>query len=48
MSARAVEQLGNYKERNLFLRGIVPLIGYNTSCVYYARKERMAENQNIL
>lgn len=42
MSARAVEQLGNYKERNLFLRGIVPLIGYNTSCVYYARKERMA------
>ena len=42
MSARAVEQLGHYKERNLFLRGIVPLIGYNTSCVYYARKERMA------
>lgn len=42
MSARAVEQLGNYKERNLFLRGMVPLIGYNTSCVYYARKERMA------
>lgn len=42
MSARAVEQLGSYKERNLFLRGIVPLIGYNTSCVYYARKERMA------
>ena len=42
MSARAVKQLGNYKERNLFLRGMVPLIGYNTSCVYYARKERMA------
>lgn len=42
MSCRAVEQLGKYKERNLFLRGIVPLIGYKTSCVYYARKERMA------
>lgn len=42
MSARAVKQLGNYKERNLFLRGMVPLIGYKTSCVYYARKERMA------
>ena len=42
MSARAVEQLGHYKERNLFLRGMVPLIGYKTSCVYYARKERMA------
>ena len=32
----------SYKERNLFLRGMVPLIGYKTSCVYYARKERMA------
>ena len=42
MSARSVEQLSHYKERNLFLRGMVPLIGYQTSCVYYARKERMA------
>lgn len=31
-----------YKERNLFLRGIVPLLGYKTDCVYYARKERTA------
>ncbi|HIT07348.1 MAG TPA: glycosyltransferase family 2 protein [Candidatus Scybalocola faecipullorum] len=42
MSRRAVEQLGKYKERNLFLRGIVPMIGYNTTSVYYERKERMA------
>lgn len=42
MSSRAVEQLGKYKERNLFLRGIVPLIGYKTTSVYYERKERMA------
>lgn len=42
MSNRAVKQLSNYKERNLFLRGLVPLIGYNTTCVYYARKERQA------
>lgn len=42
MSSRAVRNLGEYKERNLFLRGIVPLIGYNTSSVYYARKERKA------
>ena len=42
MSVRAVEQLSNYKERNLFLRGIVPLIGYKTDCVYYERKERLA------
>ncbi len=42
MSRRAVEQLGNYKERNLFLRGIVPLIGYETTSVYYRRSERFA------
>lgn len=42
MSRRAVAQLGQYRERNLFLRGIMPLIGYETGCVYYERKERMA------
>ena len=42
MSARALAQLAQYKERNLFLRGIAPLIGYKTDCVYYARKERFA------
>lgn len=42
MSARAVNQLGNYSERNMFLRGIVPLIGYKTDSVYYERKERLA------
>ena len=42
MSRRAVEQLLNYRERNLFLRGIVPLIGYKTSSVYYDRSERIA------
>ena len=42
MSKRAVEGLSEFKERNLFLRGIVPTIGYNTDCVYYERKERMA------
>lgn len=42
MSARAMQALSLYKERNLFLRGIVPQIGYKTDCVYYARKQRMA------
>lgn len=42
MSKRAMIQLTKYKERNLFLRGIIPLIGYKTTCVYYKRKERMA------
>lgn len=42
MSRRAVEQLCLYRERNLFLRGMVPLIGYRTTCVYYSRGERRA------
>ena len=42
MTKRAVEGLEQFKERNLFLRGIVPTIGYKTECVYYERKERMA------
>lgn len=42
MSARAMQALSQYKERNLFLRGIVPGIGYKTDCVYYARKARTA------
>lgn len=42
MSSRAVAQLENYEERNMFLRGLVPLIGYKTDCVYYERKERPA------
>lgn len=42
MSKRALEQFSKYKETNLFLRGLVPLIGYQTACVYYERKERVA------
>ncbi len=42
MSKRALEAFSRYKETNLFLRGIVPLIGYETDCVYYDRKERVA------
>lgn len=42
MSKRAIQQLAKYKERNLFLRGLIPLIGYSTTSVYYSRKERMA------
>ena len=42
MSRRAVHQLLLYPERNLFLRSLVPLIGYRTACVYYDRAERFA------
>lgn len=42
MSKRALEGLSNYKEVNLFLRGIVPLIGYKSTIVYYERNKRFA------
>ncbi|MCD7120998.1 glycosyltransferase family 2 protein [Limosilactobacillus agrestis] len=42
LSKRATESLLDFKERNLFLRGIVPLVGYDSAKVYYARKERFA------
>lgn len=42
MSSKALNALEQYEERNLFLRGIVPLLGYTTTNVYYSRKKRMA------
>ena len=42
MSQRAVNALCQYEERNLFLRGLVPLLGYKTDSVYYDRLERQA------
>lgn len=42
MSQRAVEQFSKYEETNLYLRGMMPLIGYNTEKVFYDRKERVA------
>ena len=42
MSRRALEGLAQFEEVNLFLRGIVPLIGYPSTIVEYERKERLA------
>ena len=42
LSARAINQLLKYRETNMYLRGIVPTLGYKTACVYYDRKEREA------
>ena len=42
MSRRAVLALLDYKERNLFIRGIVTKLGYKTDCVYYDRSARLA------
>ena len=42
MSKRALRGLSEFEEVNLFLRGIVPMIGYRTDSVYYEREERFA------
>lgn len=42
MSARALQSLSEFSEVNLFLRGLVPMLGYKTDMVYYDRSERFA------
>lgn len=42
MSRRALQQLDRFKEVNLFLRGIVPLVGFKSTRVYFDRHERFA------
>lgn len=41
-SKRVLDEFSNFKEVNLFLRGIFPLIGFKTDVVYYERAERFA------
>lgn len=42
MSRRVIEALMQYPERNVFLRGMVPMIGFKSDSVYYDRAERFA------
>lgn len=42
MGRRALDCLGGYSEVNLFLRGIIPLIGFPSDTVYYDRSDRFA------
>ncbi len=42
LSKRVLEELANFKEVNLFLRGMIPLVGFQSTSVYYERKERLA------
>lgn len=41
LSRRVLDELSGYQEVNLFLRGMIPLIGFQSSCVYYERQERL-------
>ena len=42
LSARALDALSEFQETNLYLRGMVPLVGFRSSKVFYTRKERLA------
>ncbi|MBS4190822.1 glycosyltransferase family 2 protein [Bacillus sp. FJAT-49705] len=42
MSKRALDELSRFKEVNLFLRGIIPLLGLRSTTIYYDRKPRLA------
>ncbi|MBQ4435566.1 MAG: glycosyltransferase family 2 protein, partial [Clostridia bacterium] len=42
MSARVLQEFSKFREVNLFLRGMVPLVGFKSTSVYYDRHERMA------
>ena len=42
MSSRVLQEFANFKEVNLFLRGMVPLVGFKATSVYYERHERLA------
>lgn len=42
ISARVLEEFANFKEVNLFLRGMIPLVGFKSTSVYYERHERIA------
>ena len=41
-SKKVLEELSNFKEVNLFLRGMIPLVGFKSDVVYYERNERFA------
>ena len=42
ISSRVLQEFSKFEEVNIFLRGMVPLVGFETACVYYDRKERIA------
>ena len=42
ISSRALKEFAEFKEVNIFLRGMIPLVGFKSTSVYYERKERIA------
>ncbi|MDD6058049.1 MAG: glycosyltransferase family 2 protein [Clostridiales bacterium] len=42
VSARVLQEFASYKEVNIFLRGMFPMVGFKSTCVYYERQGRIA------
>ena len=42
ISSRVLQEFANFKEVNIFLRGMIPLVGFKSTSVYYERAERIA------
>ncbi|MBE5866733.1 MAG: glycosyltransferase family 2 protein [Lachnospiraceae bacterium] len=42
ISSRVLQEFANFEEVNLFLRGMIPLVGFQSTSVYYSRAERLA------
>lgn len=42
ISSRVLQEFANFKEVNIFLRGMIPLVGFKSTSVYYERHERIA------
>ena len=42
LSKRVINELAQFKETNLYLRGLIPLVGFKSTSVYYSRSERLA------
>lgn len=42
VSSKVLNEFANFKEVNIFLRGMFPLVGFKSTCVYYERNERIA------
>lgn len=48
VSSRVLQEFADYKEVNIFLRGMIPLVGFKSTSVYYERHERIAGEKSIL
>ena len=48
VSSRALREFANFREVNLYLRGMFPLVGFKSTSVYYSRKERIAGDSHYL